>query len=150
MPNDIQLISHSFTEHATIHTAHQELEKLQNDLNETCRNLSTTKNCQSCSKELVACCKGRLSSYAHDFICLVEERMLQDELEAEQDPIGLLSCQVNHDKLWSKVNNLAEGSVSLARTGSVAEGYSKLHGVISDILEGNDEYQVHHAVTANL
>ena len=107
---------------------------LEQDISETCCNMGNSLGCLGCSSGSIASCKGRLPSYIHYFIYLVEARIEHDESVATQDFAVSLLRQMEYDKLLFKVNELGNECILLAKQDRVTESYHKLHRMVSEVL----------------
>lgn len=62
-----------------IEEEHTRLERMLNDLCDTCSNFATLTDCRHCSKEKIASCQGRLPSFFFDFQDFVAEHFENEE-----------------------------------------------------------------------
>ena len=127
-----------------IEKEHAQLERFLYDIRDTCCNLDNLLNCQSCSSEKLASCRGRLPSFLHDVIELADKHFYHEETImlsrphiTEEYEYFRIHHQA-HEDIMKKLIALRGESSSLDKQGNTAEGYRLFYKKLSDLLEEHD------------
>jgi hemerythrin len=128
-------------EYKLIEDEHMRLHDSLINLRRTCRNLDSQRSCQSCTREQVATCQGRLVSSFYNIINIAtnhfnheEAVMLRLSLVTNQYD-DLRSHQQAHNKILSELNAKVSQCAALDEQGDTAEAYRQLHKKMSELFE---------------
>jgi len=127
-----------------IEEEHVRLGKLLHDLHETCCNLDNLLSCHSCSSAKIASCRGRLPSYIHDLIDLIDMHFYHEEsimLSRPQVTVEYKYFRTHrqaHDNIMQELKSIAGECNSLDKLERTAEGYRHFYKKISDLFEEHD------------
>ena len=127
-----------------IEEEHNRLGMLLRDLHGTCCNLDNLLNCHGCDSAKLASCRGRLPSYIHDLIDLVDMHFYHEEsimLGRPQVTVGNEYFRIHkqaHDNIMQELKSIAGECNSLAKLERIAEGYRHLYKKLSDLFEEHD------------
>jgi len=127
-----------------IEEEHARLKGLLHDLHDTCCNLDNLLSCQSCSSEKFASCRGRLPSYIHDLIDLVDMHFYHEEsimLSRPQVTVKYEYFRIHkqaHDSIMQELNSIVGECFSLDKLEKTAEGYRHFYKRLSDLFEEHD------------
>src|SRR5664279_3808271 len=127
-----------------IEKEHARLEGLLHDLHDNCCNLDNLLSCQGCSSEKLASCRGRLPSYIHDLIDLVDMHFYHEEsimLSRPQVTEKYEYFRIHHQAhidIMQKLNALVGECSSLDMQGNTAESYRQFYKKLSNLFEEHD------------
>ena len=127
-----------------IEEEHARLERLLRDLYDTCCNLDNLLSCQGCSSAKLASCRGRLPSYIHDLIDLVDMHFYHEEsimLSRPQVTVGNEYFRIHkqaHDGIIKELKLIVGECSSLDKLEKTAEGYRHFYKKLSDLFEEHD------------
>ena len=127
-----------------IEEEHARLGRLLHDLHETCCNLGNLLSCHSCGSEKIASCRGRLPSYIHDLIDLIDMHFYHEEsimLSRPQVTVEYKYFRTHrqaHDNIMQELKSIAGECNSLDKLERTAEGYRHFYKKISDLFEEHD------------
>lgn len=127
-----------------IEEEHVRLGRLLHDLHETCSNLDNLLSCQGCESGKLASCRGRLPSYIHDLIDLVDMHFYHEEsimLSRPQVALGYKYFRTHrqaHDSIMQELKSIVGECSSLDKLEKTAEGYRHLYKKLSDLFEEHD------------
>lgn len=116
-----------------IEDEHARLEHFLDDLRDTCHEFVTNQTCQFCDRARMACCKGRLNSFFHDFQDLVaqhfdnEETILRHLVPTLQEEEYFIRHQQAHERLMVEVREALRQSLALNGQGETAEAIRLLY-----------------------
>ncbi len=118
---------------------HAHLERFLRDLCGTCCQFESTADCQRCSKEQIASCRGRLPSFFHDFLDLVfehfenEEKLMRNVLQSPDETDYLWRHHEEHKNLLRDVKQQIQACSTLSQQGNTAEAIRVFHQHVSEI-----------------
>lgn len=140
---------------ASTHEDHAELMRHLEHIRETCTYIDSHDNCENCSREKHASCKGRLHSLLIYGIEIAEahftheEAILLDGLAPETRTARFLAHLAAHEAILKKLDMVNTMSAELDKNVSTAEAYRNLHNQTSTILSEHermfDQPSIRHA-----
>lgn len=134
-------------DYVLIDEEHARLEKLLHDLHETCGNLDTLLGCQDCDSEKVATCQGRLPSYIHDLIDLIdihfyhEESIMLSRPQAKAGKSGYEYFRLHqqaHNNIMQELKSIAGKCSTSYKPEKTAEDYRHFYKRLLDMFEEHD------------
>lgn len=130
-PEELQLIE---DEHLRLHYS---LENLRS----TCRNLDNQHSCESCTREKIATCQGRLVSFFHNIVNITtnhfnhEESIMLRLSLVTQEHGDFRSHQQAHNSILDELKAKVSQCALLDAHGHTSEAYRQLHKTMSELLE---------------
>jgi hemerythrin len=127
-----------------IEKEHSRLERYLKDLRDTCCNMENQLNCQSCSSEKSASCRGQLPSYFYDLNDLVgkhfynEESIMLSRPNITEDYGYFRNHRQAHLSVMRELQEIVGKCALLARQGHTADAYRQLYRDISNVLDEHD------------
>jgi len=127
-----------------IEEEHPRLERLLHGLQETCCNLDNLLSCQGCDSGKLASCRGRLPSYIHDLIDLVDMHFYHEEsimLSRPQVKAGYEHFRLHrqaHANIMRELNSMVSEYSSVDKLEKKYESYRKFYKKLSDLFEEHD------------
>ena len=127
-----------------IEEEHNRLGMLLRDLHGTCCNLDNLLNCHGCDSAKLASCRGRLPSYIHDLIDIVDMHFYHEEsimLSRPQVTVGNEYFRIHkqaHDSIMQELKSIVGECSSLDKLEKTAEGYRHFYKKLSDLFEEHD------------
>ncbi len=118
---------------------HARLECLLRGLREACCEFDRLKECQSCDKEQIASCQGRLVSFSHDFLDFViehfenEERIMTAILGAEDSDRYFHPHQKAHVRLVREMERPMSELSRMSKQGNTAAAIGELYGLTEEM-----------------
>lgn len=129
-------------ERTRIEDEHDHLESFLKDLVETCTEFASATECNVCSREKSATCRGRLASFQFDFLDLIaehienEEEIMRKYLASPEDSQYFRGHQAEHMRLMNELRNkLMHESSQLSRQGRTVAAIRLLYEKLSEIFE---------------
>jgi hemerythrin len=131
-------------DYVLIEEAHLRLHSCMDNLRSTCCNLDNQRNCQSCTREKVATCQGRLVSFFHNMVEIStshfdhEEAIMLGRPHVTKEYEDFRLHQQAHKDILRELNTIVSECASLNLRGETAEGYRQLYWRMSDLFERHD------------
>ncbi len=129
---------------ASIHEDHAQLLRHLEHIRETCTFIDSHDNCENCSREKHASCKGRLHSLliygieVAEMHFVHEEAILLEGLALETRTARFLAHLAAHEAILKKLEMVNTMSAELNKNVSTAEAYRNLHNQTSAILREHE------------
>lgn len=129
---------------ASIHKDHAQLMRHLEHIRETCTYIDSHNNCENCSREKHASCKGRLHSLliygieVAEMHFVHEEAILLEGLAPETRTARFLAHLAAHEAILKKLEMVNTMSAELDKNVSTAEAYRNLYNQTSAILEEHE------------
>jgi len=123
---------------------HLRLKGTINNLRRTCINLDTLRSCQSCSREKLATCQGRLASFFYNILDMSsnhfshEEAIMRRRSPVTQEQDDFRDHQQAHRNILYELDALVRACTLLDEKGNTADGYRQLHTNTSNLFEQHD------------
>ena len=123
---------------------HARLERYLADLRETCQNLDNTLGCDTCGREKLASCHGRMHSFLHDLLDITgkhfvnEEAIMLSRPHVTEDYGYYRMHHQAHLQIMKALKGLVEQCGLLDRQGATDAAYRELFGKISVLFEEHD------------
>jgi hypothetical protein len=127
-----------------INEEHLRLKNTLINLSATCHNLNNQLDCQSCDREQVATCQGRLISFFYNIINFStthfkhEESIMLRQPGITRNDAHFLLHQQAHIDLLNALDKIISDSDALYAKGKTAEAYRQLFRKISEQFEEHD------------
>ena len=124
-----------------IEEEHLRLHGSLNNLRSTCWNLDNQRGCQSCTREKLATCQGRLVSFFHNIINISanhfhhEESIMLRRAHVAKENEDFLNHQQAHGNILHQLNAIVSECAALDARGETAEGYRQLYRRMSELFE---------------
>jgi hemerythrin len=124
-----------------IEEEHSRLQELLDNLYNTCRNLDSQLDCQSCTSEKRASCKGQLISSLYNFIYLSDNHFSHEESimwkwpHITEEYEQFRKHQQAHADIMVALRSIVDECSALDEQGKTAEGYRQLYKGVSGLLE---------------
>ncbi len=131
-------------DYVVIEEEHSRLQKFLSDLYNTCCNLENQRNCDSCSGEKHASCKGHLQSFFYDLLDLADKHFYHEESIMLSRPHVTVAYEYflrhrqAHQNILRELNQLVNECASLGKQGNISQSYRHLHKTISELFEEHD------------
>ncbi len=131
-------------DYVVIEEGHSRLHKFLNDLYNTCCNLDNQLNCDSCSGEKHASCKGHLPSFFYDLLDLTskhfyhEESIMLSRPHVTEEYEYFRRHRQAHQNILRELNRLVNECTSLNKQSATAQSYRHLYKTISELFEEHD------------
>ncbi len=128
-------------EYKLIEDEHLRLHNSLKNLRSTCRNLDNQGGCQSCSREQIATCQGRLVSSFYNIINIAtnhfnhEESIMQRLSLVTHEYEDLRSHQQAHNNILNELNAKVSQCALLDAHGETSEAYRQLYIRMSELFE---------------
>lgn len=122
-----------------IEEEHLRLLRLLDNLRSTCRNINRQDNCQSCTREQLATCRGRLVSFFHNVIDISinhfghEESIMLRLEHTTKEHEDICNHQQAHRNILHALDTIVSECASLDAQGRTAEAYRQLYRRLSEI-----------------
>ncbi len=129
---------------ASIQEDHAQLLRHLEHIRETCSYIESHANCEHCSREKHASCKGRLHSLLIYGVEIAEEHFIHEEavlldgLKPETRTARFLSHLAAHEAILKKLEMVNTMSAELDKNVSTAEAYRNLYYQTSVILNEHE------------
>jgi len=139
--NTLETGSFSPEEYKLIEHEHLQLRNSLKSLRDTCRNLYNQISCQSCAREQIATCKGRLVSSFYNIINIATNHSNhEDSIMRRLSPITrefevLRRHERAHNNILSELNAKVSQCALLDAQGETSEAYRQLYKMMSELLE---------------
>jgi len=124
-----------------IELEHARLERYLADLRDTCHYLDSELSCDSCSREKLASCNGRIYSFMHDLLDITgkhfqnEETIMLSRPHVNEDYSYYRTHHQEHLQIMKALKALAEQCGELYQQGATAAAYRELYGKISALFD---------------
>ncbi|MCE9633841.1 MAG: hypothetical protein K8Q92_06610 [Methylophilales bacterium] len=124
-----------------IEMEHASLEKLLNDLTDSCCNLHNQFGCQGCGEGKLAACRGRFPSFFHDLIEIVgnhfyhEETIMLNRPHVTEGYEYFRAHRAAHTNIMRSLSSLIGECSTLDKLGKTAESYRHFYNKLSTLLE---------------
>ena len=128
-------------EYKLIEDEHLRLHNSLTNIRSTCRNLDHHGSCQSCSREQIATCQGRLISFFYNIINIAtnhfnhEESIMQRLSLVTQEYGDFRSHQQAHNNILNELNAKVSQCALLDANGETSEAYRQLYKRTSELFE---------------
>ncbi len=128
-------------EYKLIEDEHSRLSDSLQNIRSTCRNLDNHGNCQSCSRERIATCQGRLISFFYNIINITtnhfshEESIMRRLSVVTEEYEDFRSHQQAHNNILNELNAKISLCALLDAHGETAEAYRQLYKRMSELFE---------------
>lgn len=128
-------------EYKLIEDEHVRLHNSLKNLRSTCRNLHNQGSCQSCSREQIATCQGRLVSSCYNIINIAtnhfnhEESIMLRQSLFTQEYEDFHSHQQAHNDILNELNAKVSQCALLDAQGKTSEAYRQLYKRMSELFE---------------
>lgn len=128
-------------EYKLIEDEHLRLNNSLTNIRSTCCNLDNHGSCQSCSRERIATCQGRLVSSFYNIINIAinhfnHEESIMHRLSLVTDEFDdFLIHQHAHNNILNELNAKVSQCASLDAQGDTAEAYRQLYKRMSQLFE---------------
>jgi hemerythrin len=120
---------------AKIEQDHATIQNFLYDIQDTCSHLNSGADCNACSAETIATCRGRSYSFLYDLIDVFARHILNEEalmlkLAHQQATSDIALHQQAHNTLLHEMHNLIQQCGELERQFRHAQMYSLLHQTV--------------------
>ncbi|NOT67761.1 MAG: hypothetical protein HOP04_05445 [Methylophilaceae bacterium] len=142
--HDLAIRNLTPTDYLLIEDEHNRLKRFLGDLHDTCCNLDNLLNCQSCSKEKFASCRGRLPSFFLDLMDIVDKHFYHEEAimlnrpNITEDYEYFRNHSHAHAKILLELSAIIRKCVAIDKLDTTAESYRQFFQNISDLFEAHD------------
>lgn len=129
---------------ASIHEDHAQMKRHLAHMRETCTYINSQSNCEHCSREKHASCKGRLHSLLIYGLEIAEEHFIHEEavllegLQPETRTARFLAHLAAHEAILKKLETVNAMTAELDKNISTAEAYRNLYRQTSTILSEHE------------
>ena len=128
-------------EYKLIKDEHLRLHDTLKNLRDTCRNLNNQRTCESCSREQIATCQGRLVSFCYNIINIAtnhfnheESIMLRLSLVTKKYEDFRIHQQ-EHNNILNELNAKVGQCASLDAQGKTSDAYRQLYKRMSELFD---------------
>lgn len=127
-----------------IENEHKLLDRFLADLRDTCCNLDNQLDCSICSKERLASCRGRFSSFLYRLLETTsthyyhEESIMLSRLHVTEKYEYFRAHRQAHIDIIEELRVIADECGSLNQQGRTADGYRQLYNKISNLFAEHD------------
>lgn len=128
-------------EYKQIEDEHRCLNDSLQNIRSTCRNLENHDSCNSCSRERIATCQGRLISFFYNVINIATNHFSHEESIMRRLSIitkeyeNFRSHQQAHDNILNELNTKVSQCALLDAHGETSEAYRQLYIRMSELFE---------------
>ncbi|BCK86794.1 hypothetical protein MIZ01_0560 [Sideroxyarcus emersonii] len=127
-----------------IEEEHLRLHRFLENLRSTCRNLNNQQNCQSCPREQLGTCRGRLASFFLNIIDISfnhfthEESVMLRQGSVTEEHEDFRTHQQAHREILHALDTIISECASLDAQGKTAEAYRQLYRRLSEMFNEHD------------
>ena len=144
MTNPLDNNSLAVADYHQIEKEHQQLDRFLSDLRDTCCNLDNALTCTTCTKEKLASCRGRFSSFIYRLLEITgthyhhEESIMLSRSHVTETYEYFRAHHQAHTDIIDELKILADACATLNQQNSTAEGYRLLYSQISYLFEEHE------------
>ena len=137
MSNQTESKSLAADDYMQIEKEHKQLDRFLSDLRETCCNLDNELTCTSCTKEKLASCRGRFSSFIYRLLEITvthyhhEESIMLSRSHVTEKYEYFRAHRQAHVDIIDELKILTDECAALNQQNMTAEGYRLLYTQIS-------------------
>ncbi|MDZ4140535.1 MAG: hypothetical protein U1C48_00880 [Methylotenera sp.] len=143
----------SMVERRQIEDEHVRLNQFLQNLRETCDEFYSLEGCQSCDREKIASCQGRLISFEHVFLDFLiehfknEEKIMAGIFNNQDTNEHFLLHQQEHDNLLREMDNLMHKLSNMSERGQTVVAIREFHHRVMELFGEHfrnfDDYLLH-------